>query len=322
MWEANAPLYASLRRTGLLIFLGLAVSGVASLLLARRMVGPIQALGLGAARIGGGELGYRIELRTGDELEGLADRFNRMSEALLEARDRADRLGRLKRFLSPQLAELVETSGSHQLLESHRREITVVFCDLRGFTSFSAAAPPEEVIRILNEYHAGLGALIFAHEGTLERYMGDGLMVLFNDPLPCPDPAERAVRMAVAMRNCVASLAGQWQEKGHRLGFGVGIAQGEATLGRIGFEGRFDYAAIGTVCNLAARLCTEAADGQILIDGPIGAAAEVLAVIEPVGPLVLKGFAAPVPAFNIRTLKMIGPLSSASDPRQADGVIG
>ena len=322
MREANAPLYASLRRTGLLIFLGLAVSGVASLLLARRMVGPIQALGLGAARIGGGELGYRIELRTGDELEGLADRFNRMSEALLEARDRADRLGRLKRFLSPQLAELVETSGSHQLLESHRREITVVFCDLRGFTSFSAAAPPEEVIRILNEYHAGLGALIFAHEGTLERYMGDGLMVLFNDPLPCPDPAERAVRMAVAMRNCVASLAGQWQEKGHRLGFGVGIAQGEATLGRIGFEGRFDYAAIGTVCNLAARLCTEAADGQILIDGPIGAAAEVLAVIEPVGPLVLKGFAAPVPAFNIRALKMIGPLSSASDPRQADGVIG
>ena len=138
--EANAPLYASLRRTGLLIFLGLAVSGVASLLLARRMVGPIQALGLGAARIGGGELGYRIELRTGDELEGLADRFNRMSESLLESRDRAERLGRLKRFLSPQLAELVETSGSHELLESHRREITVVFCDLRGFTSFSAKA--------------------------------------------------------------------------------------------------------------------------------------------------------------------------------------
>ena len=151
----------------------------------------------------------------------------------------------------------METSGSHELLESHRREITVVFCDLRGFTSFSATAPPEEVIRVLNEYHTGLGALIFAHEGTLERYMGDGLMVLFNDPLPCPDPAERAVRMAVAMRDCVAGLAGRWQEKGYRLGFGVGIAQGEATLGRIGFEGRLDYAAIGTVCNLGARLCAE-----------------------------------------------------------------
>ena len=303
--EANASLYASLRRTGLLIFVGLAVSTVASLLLARRMVGPIRVLGLGAARIGNGELGHRIEIRTGDELEGLADRFNRMSESLLESRDRADRLGRLKRFLSPQLAELVETSGSHDLLESHRREITVVFCDLRGFTSFSAKAAPDEVIRVLNEYHAGLGALIFEHEGALERYMGDGLMVLFNDPLLCPDPAARAVRMAVAMRRCVTDLAGHWQQKGHQLGFGIGIAEGVATLGRIGFEGRFDYSAIGTVCNLASRLCAEATDGQILIDGSVAAKVGALAVLEPIELLTLKGFAEPVAAFNVRNLKAI-----------------
>jgi adenylate cyclase len=298
------------------------VANIASLILARRMVGPIQALSLSATRIGSGELGYRIELRTGDELEELADSFNLMSASLLEARARADRLSRLRRFLSPQLAELVESSGSHELLESHRREITVVFCDLRGFTSFSAAASPEEVIRVLNEYHAGLGALIFAHEGTLERYMGDGLMVLFNDPLPCPDPAERAVRMAVAMRDCVAGLAGRWQEKGYRLGFGVGIAQGEATLGRIGFEGRLDYAAIGTVCNLAARLCAEAADGQILIDGLVAEAADVLADLEPMGPLMLKGFAAPVPAFNVRAMRAIGEIPSGSTSHRAAGMVG
>jgi adenylate cyclase len=320
--EADAPLRAALWRIGLLILLGLAISGVASLILARRMVGPIQALSLGAARIGGGELGYRIELRTGDELEGLADSFNLMSASLLEARARADRLSRLRRFLSPQLAELVETSGSHELLESHRREITVVFCDLRGFTSFSAAAPPEEVIRVLNEYHTGLGALIFAHEGTLERYMGDGLMVLFNDPLPCPDPAERAVRMAVAMRDCVAGLAGRWQEKGYRLGFGVGIAQGEATLGRIGFEGRLDYAAIGTVCNLGARLCAEAADGQILIDGLVAAAVDALVDLEPVGPLTLKGFAAPVPALHVGTIRAISGIPSGSTLHRAEGMVG
>jgi adenylate cyclase len=320
--EADAPLYAALWRIGLLILLGLAISGIASLILARRMVGPIQALSLGAARIGGGELGSRIELRTGDELEELADSFNLMSASLLETRARADRLSRLRRFLSPQLAELVETSGSHELLESHRREVTVVFCDLRGFTSFAAAAPPEEVIRVLNEYHAGLGALIFAHEGTLERYMGDGLMVLFNDPLPCPDPAERAVRMAVAMRDCVAGLAGRWQEKGYRLGFGVGIAQGEATLGRIGFEGRFDYAAIGTVCNLAARLCAEAADGQILIDGLVAAAVDVLVDLEPVRPLILKGFAAPVPALHVRTMRAIGGIPSGSTLHRAEGMVG
>jgi adenylate cyclase len=229
-----------------------------------------------------------------------------MSASLLEARARADRLSRLRRFLSPQLAELVETSGSHELLESHRREITVVFCDLRGFTSFSAAAPPEEVIRVLNEYHTGLGALIFAHEGTLERYMGDGLMVLFNDPLPCPDPAERAVRMAVAMRERVHHLVMVWQKRGYELALGVGIAQGYATIGAIGFEGRWDYGAIGTVTNLAARLCGEARGGQILVHQRVATTIEDLADFEEIGPLTLKGLLRPVAAFNIVGLKGTG----------------
>ena len=156
------------------------------------------------------------------------------------------------------------SSGDESFLESHRREITVVFCDLRGFTAFAETAEPEDLMLVLREYHAALGDLVHRFEGTLERFAGDGLMVFFNDPLPCPDAPERAVRMAVAMRNRVAELAEGWQPHGPRPGFGVGIAQGYATLGRIGFEGRFDYAAIGTVTNLAARLCAEAAPGQIL----------------------------------------------------------
>ena len=175
-----------------------------------------------------------------------------------------ERVGRLKRFLSPQIAEIVMAKGNERLLESHRRDITVVFCDLRGFTAFAETAEPEEVMAVLREYHAALGAQIHKFEGTVEHFAGDGVMVLFNDPLPCPDPSERAVRMAVEMRTRIAELSAKWRKRGHELGFGVGIAQGYATLGRIGFEGRFEYAAIGTVVNLAARLCGEARSGQIL----------------------------------------------------------
>jgi adenylate cyclase len=209
------------------------------------------------------------------------------------------RMDRLTRFLSPQIAKLVLSSGSESVLESHRREITVVFCDLRGFTAFSEAAEPEEVIQVLREYHATLGKLIHKYEATLERFAGDAIMVWFNDPLPCPDPSERAVRMAVEMRANVAELASKWRKQGHELGFGLGIAQGYATLGRIGFEGRFDYAAIGTVVNLAARLCSEAVDGQILIDRKVHAAVEALATIEPAGEFLLKGLHRPVAAFNV-----------------------
>src|SRR5262249_47941364 len=171
-----------------------------------------------------------------------------------------ERIGRLRRFLSPQIAELVLSSGGEQLLESHRREITAVHCDLRGFTGFAEVAEPEEVIQVLRQYHETLGQFIHQYEATLERYAGDGVMVWFNDPIPCRDPCARAVRMAVKMRAAVAQLVAQWSRQGHELGFGIGIAHGYATLGRIGFEGRFDYAAVGTVVNLAARLCSQAAD--------------------------------------------------------------
>jgi len=214
-----------------------------------------------------------------------------------------ERVGRLKRFLSPQLAELIISSEDEGLLESHRREITVVFCDLRGFTAFSETGEPEEVMGVLREYHEAMGALIFRFKGTLERFAGDGLMVFFNDPLPCDDPAARAVKMTVAMRERVGELITWWRKRGHQLGFGVGIAQGYATMGKIGFEGRFDYAAIGTVTNLASRLCDEAQTEQILISQRVFGAVEEMVDVEPMGELALKGLNRPTTTYNILSLK-------------------
>ena len=227
-------------------------------------------------------------------------RWNVELEARVSAQvDELQKVNRLRRFLSPQLVDLVIDSGDEAFLSSHRREIVVVFCDLRGFTPFAEASEPEEVMGVLAEYHAALGALIHDYEGTLERFTGDGLMVFFNDPLPCDDAAERAVSMAVAMRDRVADLAAGWSRRGNDLGFGVGIAQGFATLGRIGFEGRFDYAAIGSVTNLAARLCAEAGPGQILVAQRVFSAAEGLASGNPVGELKLRGFSRPIRAFEV-----------------------
>jgi len=223
----------------------------------------------------------------------------RVAEQLAEL----ERVGRLKRFLSPQLAEVIISSGDEAFLESHRREITVVFTDLRGFTAFSETAEPEEVISILREYHAALGELIFRYEGTLERFAGDGLMIFFNDPVPVPDPQARAVRMAVAMRRRVGELSVGWRKRGHQLGFGVGIAQGYATLGKVGFEGRFDYAAIGSVTNLASRLCDEAKPEQILISQRVYASVEGLVEVEAVSDLTLKGFVRPVAVYNVVALR-------------------
>jgi adenylate cyclase len=234
------------------------------------------------------------------QLEG----WNRTLEQRVAAQlAEIERLGSLKRFLSPQVAELIVSAGDERLLESHRREITVVFCDLRGFTAFAETSEPEEVMGVLRQYHEALGQLIFRHEGTLERFVGDGLVVLFNDPLPCPDPSARAVRMAIEMRGRVAELSESWRRQGHDLGFGVGIAQGYATLGRIGFEGRSDYAAIGPVANLASRLCDEASDGDIFISQRAFAAVEHLIEAELVGELTLKGFVRPVIAHRVRGLK-------------------
>jgi class 3 adenylate cyclase len=225
-----------------------------------------------------------------------------LEERVARQVDELERHGRLRRFLSPQLADLVLSSGDDSFLESHRREITVVFCDLRGFTRFAEVSEPEDVMAVLRAYHAALGDLIHRFEGTLERFTGDGIMVFFNDPLPCDDGPLRAVRMAVAMRDRVGRLSEDWARMGYDLHFAAGIAQGHATLGRIGFEGRSDYAAIGSVTNLAARLCGAADPGQILIAQRVLSAAESSVVAEAVGELALHGFARPTLAFSVRGL--------------------
>ena len=245
------------------------------------------------------EQAVRLEAQSAQLAEWNQTLEQRVAQQLAEL----ERVGRLKRFLSPQLAEAIVSSGDEKILESHRREITVVFCDLRGFTAFSDSAEPEEVMGVLREYHAAMGKLIFQFEGTLERFAGDGLMVFFNDPVPCPDPAARAVRMAVEMRRGVGELAGAWRKRGHELGFGVGIALGYATLGKVGFEGRLDYGAIGPVTNLASRLCDEARGGQILVSQRVYAAVEDLVQAEPAGEFSLKGFHRPVPSYNVLGVK-------------------
>ena len=213
-----------------------------------------------------------------------------------------ERMSTLKRFLAPQLAEMIVSSGDEKILEIHRRDIVVVFCDLRGFTAFAVGAEPEEVLDLLSEYHAVLGPLIIRSEGTLDHFSGDGLMVIFNDPLPCPDPAERAVRMAVEMREAVGRLQADWRRRGREIGFGVGIAQGFATLGQIGFAERVDYTAIGTVCNVASRLCDEAEDGQILVSKRVSGAVEAMTRLEEIGDIMLKGLAQPVSVYNVAGL--------------------
>jgi len=241
----------------------------------------------------------RSLLRIKQLYDQLADLNRTLEQRVQDQVAQLDRLGRLRRFFSPQLAELIVSGDAEDPLKSHRREITVVFLDLRGFTAFAETAEPEEVMGVLREYHGEMGQLILAHEGTLERFTGDGMMIFFNDPVPVADPAERAIRMALAMRGHVDELAVKWRKRGHDLSVGIGIAQGFATIGAIGFEGRLDYGAIGTVTNLAARLCGEARAGQVLITQRLLASVEGLVAVEPVGELTLKGFSKPTPAFNV-----------------------
>src|SRR4029077_9421376 len=210
-----------------------------------------------------------------------------------------ERMGRLRRFLPPQVADLIVSSGSEKQLESHRREITALFCDLRGFTGFSETADPEDVMALLREYHKAIGEIIFRHGGTLERFAGDGVMVIFGDPVPLPNPALAAVRMALEMRAAIGVLIEKWRRLGHELGFGIGISHGFATLGTIGFEGRFDYAAIGTVSNVASRLCDEAKPGQILVSPRVLLAVEDAVTVEPVAEMALKGIRRPILVHNI-----------------------
>jgi class 3 adenylate cyclase len=231
-----------------------------------------------------------------EEVEGLNQH---LEQRVTDQVDEIERMSRLRRFLPPQVADLIVASGTEKQLESHRREITALFCDLRGFTGFSESADPEDVMTVLREYHEALGASIIKYSGTLERYAGDGVMVVFNDPVPVENPALQAVLMALEMRDAIGALTETWRRWGHDIGFGIGIAHGFATLGTIGFEGRFDYAAIGTVSNVASRLCDEAKPGQIVISPRVLTKVESAVKVEPVGEFLLKGIRRPLAAYNV-----------------------
>lgn len=227
-----------------------------------------------------------------------------LEERVAEQVSEIERMARLRRFLPPQVADLIVSSGAEGQLESHRREITALYCDLRGFTGFSESSDPEDVMTLLREYHTAVGTIIYRHQGTLERFVGDGVMVIFNDPVPVPNPALQAVKVAVEMREEIGRLIEKWKRLGHELGVGIGMAHGYATLGTIGFEGRFDYAAIGTVSNVAARLCDEALPDQILISPRVLMAVGDLVTAEPVGERSLKGIRRPLPVYNVTRLKL------------------
>ncbi len=248
------------------------------------------------------EQAARLEAQAAELVDLNQGLEQRVAEQLTEL----EHVSQLKRFFSPQLAELIVSSGDDKFMKSHRQEITVVFCDLRNFTEFSSTAEPEEQLRVLREYHNAVGSLIFRFEATLEHFAGDGVMAFFNDPVPCPDPAARAIEMAIAMRGEVGELRKTWEKRGFELGFGVGIALGYATLGQVGFEGQFHYMAIGSVANLASRLCNQAKDGQILITQRVYADVEEMAEVEPVGEFKFKGIHKPVPAYQVLGMNASG----------------
>jgi adenylate cyclase len=227
----------------------------------------------------------------------------KLEERVREQVSQLERFARLKRFVSPKIGDLILAGEVDDPLKTHRREITVVFTDLRGFTAFTETAEPEEAMGVLRDYHGTLGPIVMAHEGTIEHFAGDGLMILFNDPVPVEQPEFAAVRMSLDMREAVEKLSWDWKKRGHELGFGVGIANGYATMGAIGFEGRRDYGAIGPVCNMSARLCSEAKAGQILVSQRVHGKIEQSVRTEPAGELTLKGFHRPIPAFNVFGLR-------------------
>jgi class 3 adenylate cyclase len=242
------------------------------------------------------------------------EEWNRtLAQRVAEGIQERERLLRLKRFFSPQVADLILSGDAEDPLRSHRSEITVVFIDLRGYTSFTETADPEEVMGVLHEYHGTMGRLIMLHQGTVERFAGDTIMIFFNDPIPLAEPAAEAVRMALDMQREFAGLAANWKKRGYDLHIGIGIAKGFATLGSIGFEGRMDYGAIGTVCSLAARLCAQAKGGQTLIPQRMLGCIEDLVEVESIGELTLKGFHRPVPTFDVRGLRKASAAAQVSE---------
>ena len=299
--EAFGPLYGALLRTAALLVAGALLAAGLAWWLAQRMIGPIRLLEDGATRIGAGQFDHRIELKTGDEFERLASRFNEMAAELRVSQERSQRIDRLKRFLAPQVAELVDRTGDDSVLDGRRVELVVVFCDLRGFTAFSVRADTDTVIMVLRRYYEVLERAVNAYEGTLIRFSGDGAMVLLNAPVSVPDPALRAVAMAGDMQRDVQELLAGWRALEGRLGFGVGIAMGPATVGGIGSEGRLDYTAVGNVVNLASRLCDNAQDNQILVDLVAAQAIGAASPLVPLEALDIKGLDQPVPVFAVGT---------------------
>lgn len=295
--EAFAPIYAALWRTGAFLVVGSGLAAALAYWLTQRMIEPIRLLEGGVARIGAGQFDHRIDIASGDEFERLATRFNEMAGDLALSQERSERISRLKRFLAPQVAELVDRSGDESVLDGRRIEVVVVFGDLRGFTAFSARAEPEIVMPFLSEYYDALDRVVIEHGATLTHFSGDGMMVLINAPVPRPDPALCAINMARDMQKTVQSLLCDRLALDHRLGFGVGLAMGLATVGRIGSEGRLEYTAVGNVVNLAARLCASAGDAEILIDTVAAHAVGERVLLVELDERVLKGFDQPVRVF-------------------------
>ncbi|MFC5418186.1 adenylate/guanylate cyclase domain-containing protein [Bosea eneae] len=289
--------YTALWRTSAFLIIGSGLAAALAYWLTQRMIEPIRILEDGVARIGAGQFDHRIDIATGDEFERLATRFNAMAGDLAVSQERSERIGRLKRFLAPQVAELVDHSGDDSVLDGRRIEVVVVFGDLRGFTAFSARAEPNVVMSFLNDYYDALDRVVIDHGATLTHFSGDGMMVLINAPVSRPDPALCAIRMALDMQKTVQSLLRDREPLDHRLGFGVGLALGPATVGRIGTEGRLEYTAVGSVVNLAARLCASARNAEVLIDMAAADAVDGRVPLIERDARVLKGFDKPVRVF-------------------------
>jgi len=291
--EALASIRATLWRALALVLVGALLAAALAYWLAHRMSEPIRQLEDGVQRIGAGQFDHRVTISSGDELEQLANRFNEMAEELTVSKEKSERINRLKRFLAPQVAELVEQSDE-RMLEGQRREIVAIFGDLRNFTAFSARAAPDVIMAVLSEYYETVGAVVTRHEATLTGFGGDGVMVLVNAPVARANPALRGVRLAIDMQAAVQSLVVSWSSKGHAIGFGVGIAKGPAIVGTVGYEGRIDYTAVGSVVNLASRLCGTANDGQILLDPVVAEGVKDSIAIEPLGMRLIKGYDHPL----------------------------
>ena len=303
--EAFESIRAALQRSLILIGLGIAFALVLAYWRAGRMWGPIRQLEDGVERIGMGQFDHRIAIHSRDELEQLAVRFNQMAEELAASQQKSERISRLKQFLAPQVAELVEHSDQG-LLDGQRREVVAIFGDLRGFTAFSARAEPDLVIAVLREYYEAIGTATARHAGTLIRFAGDGVMVLVNAPVACENPAQRGIRLAIDMQAAVQSLANYWNARGCAIGFGVGIAMGPATVGTLGWHGRLDYTAIGNVVNLASRLCDLAEDAQILVDPVVTGHVEDSIALASIGERAIKGYDRALEVFAV--VRSAGPL--------------